>query len=534
MSDVAGGAGLRPLRGGNSLAVAVLCGLLFLTFLDNTVVSVALGNIQHDLHAGVTPLQWIVNGYALAFAAVMLPAGAISDQFGRKKIMLFGATLFCIGSVVCAVAPDYNTLIIGRIIMGVGAAGSEPGTLSMLRQLFPEEPMRSRVFGVWAAISGLALALGPVFGGALVGIGGWRLIFWANLGLSVVLLVFGWLVLPESSDPRADPLDVVGAFLSIVCLGCLVQGVVRAENLGYRNTEVMTLLATSIVTGVLFVWRQRTAKHPLLDLHGVDTQAFVVANIAAFTTYFATFAVFLFTALYLQQVSDFDGYKIAVQFLPLTLSIVISAVISGRWTGRSGTRGSTTLGCLMFGVGLILTDIVISPNPNEVALTASLAVVGMGIGLTVVPITSWAIAAVPQARSGMAASATNASRELGAVIGVAVMGAVVASRLTGDLRVSLAKLPIPHFLDNLIINAIERSGTSEYEDLTQGHQSIKDQVVIAAHDAFGDGLHIALATSASLVFFSSVLIFVVGRRDQYKHKETSDRAKAMSGGRSGE
>ncbi|MGH3744701.1 MAG: MFS transporter, partial [Mycobacteriales bacterium] len=144
--------------GRRPIALAALCGVLFLTFLDNTIVSVALGNIQPDLHAGVSSLQWIVNGYALAFATVMLPAGAISDEFGRKVVMMSGIALFCIGSVICAVAPDSATLIAGRVVMGFGAAGSEPGTLSMLRQLYPREPKRARAIGAWAAVSGLALA----------------------------------------------------------------------------------------------------------------------------------------------------------------------------------------------------------------------------------------------------------------------------------------------------------------------------------------------------------------------------------------
>ncbi len=494
-----------PLRGGPAIAVATLCGLLFLTFLDNTIVSVALGNIQHTMHSTVTQLQWTVNGYALAFAALMLPAGAISDEFGRKRVMLTGAFLFCAGSVVCALADSPHPLIAGRIVMGVGAAASEPGTLSMLRQMFPVEPMRGRVFGIWAAVSGLALAVGPVIGGALVGLGGWRLIFWAGLGLGALLLVCGVLVLPESADPRAYRLDIVGAVLSVLALASIIDAVARAEVTGYSDAGVIARLSVGAVATIGFVIRQRTAAHPLLDLRGVNTRVFAVANIAAFTTYFATFAVFLFTALYLQQVASYDGYKIAAQFLPLTGGMLFAALAAGIWTGRRGAREPMLVGCTAFGVGLLWVTAIISPSPNVLALTFALALVGVGIGLTVVPITDAALASVPQQKSGLAASATNTSRELGAVVGVAVLGAVVSSRLVSDLTASLTRIGIPHFFQGLIVNAIVRSGAGDYQKLVKGHAKIEQQVVVAAHDAFGNGLHIALVTSAILVFATVVL-----------------------------
>src|SRR6202007_554481 len=165
----------------NSVALAALCTLLFLTFLDNTIVSVGLGSLQTTLHASVADLQWVVGAYALTFASIMLACGMIGDELGRKKVMLTGAAVFCAGSVLCAAAPNVDTLIAGRAIMGLGAAASEPGTLSMIRQLYPDAKARTRAIGVWAATSGFALAMGPVVGGILVGVWNWRGIFWFNL-----------------------------------------------------------------------------------------------------------------------------------------------------------------------------------------------------------------------------------------------------------------------------------------------------------------------------------------------------------------
>src|ERR1700758_2962821 len=203
------GGGPRAARTGagrdqaTSIALAALCLLLFLTFLDNTVVSVALGSIQTDLQASVAQLQWIIGAYALTFAALMLACGMIGDELGRKKVMLAGAGVFCAGSVLCALAPNPQTLIAGRAIMGLGAAASEPGTLSIIRHIYTDAKERSWAIGVWAAVSGLALALGPVIGGAIVGAWSWRGIFWFNLVFGLVALIAAAITVPESSDPTA-------------------------------------------------------------------------------------------------------------------------------------------------------------------------------------------------------------------------------------------------------------------------------------------------------------------------------------------
>src|ERR1700744_6088255 len=187
----------------NSVALAALCLLLFLTFLDNTVVSVGLGALQTDLQASVAQLQWVIGAYALTFAAIMLACGMIGDEFGRKKVMLAGAGVFCAGSVLCALAPNAQALIAGRAIMGLGAAASEPGTLSIIRHIYTDAKERTWAIGVWAAVSGLALALGPVIGGAIVGAWSWRGIFWFNLVFALAALITAAITVPESSDPTA-------------------------------------------------------------------------------------------------------------------------------------------------------------------------------------------------------------------------------------------------------------------------------------------------------------------------------------------
>ena len=506
-------------RGRQPLALAVLMVVLFLTFLDNTVVSVALGSVQGDLHAGVTALQWVVSAYALTFAVAMLGFGMVGDEFGRKRVMLSGAAVFCAGSVLCAVAPNAPVLIAGRAVMGLGAAASEPGTLSMLRHLYPDERLRDRAVGVWTAVCGLALALGPVVGGVLTGIWDWRAIFWFNLVLGAAALGLGTLVLPESADPDAHRVDIAGTVLGAVALSALVFAVISAETAGFAAPDVIALLGVSAVAGVLFGRQERRAAHPLLDLRYLRLPQFLTANLVAFCAYFATFAVFFFTALYLAEVAGYSGYRIALIFLPMTALMTLTSVLAGRWTTAAGSRWSVFAGCVVFGTGLLLTALTISPSPPFAPLAAALAVTGIGVGATVVPITSAALSAVPPERSGMAASATNTSREIGAVLGVAVLGALVNSQLHADLTSRLRQLGIPANFQAIVINAIETGTVPPNSEAAgaggaagQGQAKLVQDVIHAAYSAFYTGLRAALFVSAALVLAAGLITLVMLRK----------------------
>ena len=388
--------------GGQAIALATLCTVLFLTFLDNTVVSVALGDIQVSLKANVSDLQWVVGAYALTFASIMLACGMIGDELGRKKVMLAGVGVFCAGSVLCALAPNVQTLIAGRAVMGLGAAASEPGTLSMLRHLYPDARARNRAIGVWAATSGFALAAGPVVGGVLTGVWSWRGIFWFNLAFGLAALIVAAVILPESADPTASRVDTAGTILGAGALATFVFAIIDAESAGFGSAVVIILLCLSAILFVAFGWWERRAPNPLLDLRYLRVPQFTTANITAFCTYFATFAIFFFTALYLVEVVNTSGYRLALIFLPMTVLMIVASVLAGRWTDTAGPRWSITIGCVLLAAGLFWTDGVLSPKPDYALLTVALALAGIGIGTTVVPmpIPASASATVSTASSG--------------------------------------------------------------------------------------------------------------------------------------
>lgn len=512
----AGDGGIEIRTGGlgspaQAAALATLCVVLFLTFLDNTVVSVGLADIQTSLHAGVTSLQWVVDGYALTFATFMLAAGTIGDVLGRKKAMLAGVAIFCIGSVVCATAPSAGWLIAGRVVMGIGAAASEPGTLSVIRHVYPDRRTRADALGVWAAVSGLALALGPVIAGGLVGLASWRAIFWFNLAFGLLAFAMAAAFVPESSDPEGREFDWAGMLLGGAALGAVSFAIIQGEISGYGAWWIVVLFASSVVFGVAFFLVERGRASPMLDLALFRKRPFVGSNAVAFATFFGTFSIFFFTALYVQVVITQSAYQTALDFLPMAVSLILGSALTGPWVARAGPRVPMVVGCALAAVGIFVTGATLGPHSGLGTLGWTLPIAGLGFGIALVPVTSAALTVVPPQRSGMAASATNTSRELGAVIGVAVLGAVVDSKLTGELAVRLRALGIPPSFQSLVINAVSNGGLSSGAAAQAEHSNtvhvahLATKVVHAAYDAFGSGLHLSFDIAGGLLALSAVV-----------------------------
>ncbi|HZU78727.1 MAG TPA: MFS transporter [Acidimicrobiales bacterium] len=490
-------------------ALATLSFVLFLTFLDNTIVSVVLADVQSNLHAGVSSLQWVVNGYALVFASLMLTFGTLGDLFGRKKIMLAGVAVFCAGSVMAAVAPSVHVLIAGRAVMGLGAAASEPGTLSMIRQLYPDRRERARAYGVWGAVSGLALALGPVVGGVLAGVWSWRAVFWFNLFFGLVALVGAAVTLPETSDPVDKRLDVFGFAFGAAALATASFATIAGETSGYATWWVILLYALSFASAVSFFHYERRAANPVLNLTYFRRPAFGGSNFVAFSTYFSTFAIFFFVALYLQAVAQVSAYTTAVDFLPMAAGMVIASIFTGRWVAATGPRIPMAVGCALAGVGVLLTDIRLGTNPGLLEIGWTMALAGIGFGIAVVPVTSSAMSVIPQEHSGMAASMTNTSRELGAVAGVAILGSIVNGQLTVYLIQRLSAIGIPKQFQNLVITAVTTGTFNSSAAKSVGGSAqlnaIINKIVNAAYAAFGRGLDLALMIAASLMLLSALV-----------------------------
>lgn len=362
-------------------------------------------------------------------------------------------------------------------------------------------------------MSGLALALGPVIGGAIIGAWNWRGIFWFNLFFGLLALLVAAVVVPESSDPHAARVDTTGTVLGAGALATLVFGIIDAETSSFAATVPVTLFCVSAVLAAAFIWWEHRAASPLLYPRLFRLRWFTVPNVVAFCTYFSTFAIFFFTALYLNQVLGASGYRIALVFAPMTVLMIASSVLAGYWTGTAGPRWPIIIGCALFGAGLLLANPLISTHPNYFLLALALAAAGIGIGITVVPVTSAVLDAVPPDRSGMAASAANTSREIGAVTGVAVLGALVFSQVNASLTTGLVRLGVPIGYKTLILEFIETGQVVGVNINNYQSNPIVGKVIGAAYAAFGDGVHLALYVTAGLMFFAALLSLVTLRKE---------------------
>jgi EmrB/QacA subfamily drug resistance transporter len=494
----------------------VLSLVLFVTFLDNTIVAAALADIQTSLGAGVGALQWIVSSYALTFAALMLSFGTLGDHLGRRAVMMGGLVAFTAGSIVGSVATTSGMLIGARVVMGIGAAASEPGTLSMIRQLYPERGERAQALGVWSAVSGLALAAGPVIGGALVGLWSWRAVFVLNVALGLIALVGVRVILPESVNEKRRRLDVPGLLLAAVALIAATFATIAGETYGYGTWWIVVLFAVAVLAAAMFVVVELRAEEPVLDLRFFRVGGFAGGNLVAFTGYFATFAVFFFIPLYVQLIGLASPFDVAIYFLPMAVMLILASTLSGRWVARVGPGVPMAAGCVCAGAGILITNAFLTANSGVELFGWSLALVGAGLGIIMVAATAAVLGVVPSERSGMAASAVNTSRELGAVAGVAVLGSVVNGLLVSNLTQQLDRIPgLPRELHEQVIIAIT-TGTvnTSASNLpkTGPIARIVNEVLAAANSAFSTALNVVLILAGVMLLASAVVAAALLRR----------------------
>lgn len=496
------------------LSLAVITLVLFVTFLDNTIVAVALTSIQTDLHAGITALQWVVSAYALTFAGLMLTFGTLSDHFGRRRIMLAGLAIFIAGSVMGSLSNSAGMLIGARVIMGIGAAASEPGTLSMIRQLYPDRGDRAQALGVWSAISGLALAAGPVLGGVLVGVWSWRAIFVFNIAIGIVAIAGVRLVLPEMSTPLRKRLDLGGFAWAPIAVVAATVATIEGETSGYAKWWIIGLYVIAVVAITVFIVGERHADEPVLDLRFFRFGSFSAGMILAFTGFFATFTVFFLVPLFVELLGNSNGFNLAEDFAPMAVALIAASALSGRLIARVGAAIPMAIGALFAGGGILVTNALIKPSSGISLFGWSLAIVGAGIGVLMVGATQSVLTTVPASRSGMAASAVNTSRQLGAVAGVTIVGAVINGQLTTNLLHRLAAIPaLPAALRNAVVIAVT-TGQADTSAIPKSGPlaRIVDEVLGAAQSSFASGLDTVLLMTGALMLASGIVALVVARR----------------------
>jgi EmrB/QacA subfamily drug resistance transporter len=405
---------------------------LFMIMLDNTVVNVAVPSIQRELGVGLSELQWIVTGYALSFAALMLTGGKLADMLGRRRIFVIGIVIFTIASLFCGLAESGGSLIAWRIVQGVGAALMNPATLAIISATFPPR-QRGMAIGIWAGVSALALAIGPLVGGLLTEHLSWSWVFFVNVPVGVFGVAASYLLIDESRDmSEQQRLDPAGLLTSGLGLFALTYGLIEANTYGWSSARIVGAFVAAAVLLASFVVLELRQRVPMLDLTLFRNGTFAGANVVILMVGLAMFGVFFFVSLYMQNILGFSAVQAGAAFLPMTVLIILVAPIAGKLSDRIGSRWLMTGGMTLLGIQLLYYS-TLGTTATFWDLLPALLIGGVGMALTMTPSAAAIIGSVPTDKAGVGSAVMNSMRQVGGSIGVALIGAIIAAKV-GDRR----------------------------------------------------------------------------------------------------
>ena len=416
------------------LVLATCCLSLFIVGLDVTVVNVALPSIEHDLHASVSGLQWVIASYSLVVASLMILAGSTGDRVGRRRTFQVGLSIFTLGSLLCSLAPSLGALIAFRMIQALGGSMLNPVAMSIITNTFTERTERARAIGIWGGVFGLSIALGPVVGGLLVSAVGWRSIFWVNIPVGLAAIVLAAVFVPESKVRTPRRFDPVGQVLVIITLASLVYGIIQGPVRGWTAPVIIACFAVALAAGIAFGRYESRREQPLLDVRFFRSVPFAGAAIIAVTAFAGLGGFLLLSTIYLQDVRGMSALHAGLYMLPLAAMLAIWSPLSGRIVGSRGPR----LPLICAGIAITVSAITLTgltAGTSTISLVISFLVFGLGFGLIGAPITFTAMTGMPMAQAGVAAAITSTSRQVGSALGVAVIGSAVVSALNGPIKV---------------------------------------------------------------------------------------------------
>jgi EmrB/QacA subfamily drug resistance transporter len=419
--------------------LGIMCLSLVMVVMSVAGLNVALPSMQEGLHASASDLQWIVDSYALVFAALLLPAGALGDRFGRKRALIFGLVVFATGSAVSGLAGATGQVIVGRVITGLGAAFVMPATLSLLTTIFPPEERRKAI-AVWAGFAGAGAAMGPILSGGLLEGFWWGSTLMVNVPIVAAVVAAVMVFSPSSKDPDATPLDPLGALLSLVGLGALVFGIIEGPEWGWGTTSVVTAFVVAVVgLSAFFVWERRAA-HPMLPLKLFRDKRLSVGSGVITAAFFAMFGLFFLFTLYLQFVRGYSPLSAGLATLPLAFTLVALAPRSAVMAERIGTGPVMAGGFVLAAAGFGLIALV-EPATPYLVLALAMGLLGAGISLTAAPATGSIMSAVPQAKAGVGSAINDTTREVGGALGIAILGSIASASYRSAFNVRGLDLP---------------------------------------------------------------------------------------------
>jgi EmrB/QacA subfamily drug resistance transporter len=422
-------------------ALFVLSASLLVISIDNTILNVALPSLREALDADSSQAQWIVDSYLLVFASLLLVAGTLGDRFGRRRMLFLGLLIFGGGSLLASLSGSAHELIAARALMGVGAAGIMPATLSILTNIFPENE-RPKAIAAWAGVSGLGVAVGPVLGGLLLEQFDWTSVFLVNIPIVVAALIAGKALIPESCDPETPRLDIVGAVLSTLGLTSVVWGLIEASDRGWTDSSILGAFALGgTVLAAFLVWERRV-RQPMIDVKVFRNLRFSAASLSVMLVFFGLMGTVFMLTTYLQTVLDYSALEAGLKMLPVAAGLIVGSRLAVNVAERYGSKAAVAGGLVIVASGLeILAQADLDSGYSLVAI--SLAVLGLGIGLAMTPATEAIMGALPKEKAGAGSAMNDVLRELGGTLGVAVLGSLLANQYRDGMEGSVSSVPDP-------------------------------------------------------------------------------------------
>ncbi len=502
-----------------TLAAVVIA--TFMLLLDITVVNTALPKLEKSLGASFTDLQWVIDVYSLALATVVLTAGSLADRFGRKRSFLVGLAVFSAASLACALAPSAGFLIAARAVQGIGGAIMFAISLALVAQEFPSGRERGAAMAIYGATIGVAVAVGPLVGGALTQSLGWESVFFLNVPIGIIAIAITASRVAESRDPNATRADWPGLATFSAALFMLVFALLRGNASGWASTEIVSLLSGAAVLLAAFVLIERRSANPMLPLELFRNRAFTGVQIAAFAISASLFALFLYLTLYLQQFLGNSPLGAGERYLPLTIVTFVVAGLSGAWVSRIAARAQLGVGLALAGLGLTLMS-GLSASDGWTALLPGFILAGVGAGIVNTVIADVALSVVPTERSGMAAGINDTFRQVGVAVGIAVWGAIFTAR--GAVKaVSLAPAARGH--GRQLVEAVSAGRLHDaVSSLPAGAQGT---VAHAARAGFLSGLDEVLLLGGGLAVLGAILAAALVREREIERAPVAQAGSAI-------
>lgn len=492
---------LTPWQGNFILAATIIgAGMVFL---DGTVVTVALPQIQKEFNASVSGLQWLIDIYILFLSVPILVAGSLSDRYGRKKLFNIGLIGFTLASVACGASTDLYQLIIARVFQGISGAIMLPGCLAILNASFPAE-MRGRVVGTWSAFTPLTTAIGPLLGGWLVDNVSWRAAFYINLPLGLATLFLSYRYIPESkSEKIPESQDWLGAALITVGLGSLIFGLIEGPKRGWAAPSVLVSIVASLVFLIAFVIVETKSPHPMIPLELFRHRLFSGITLITFILYFAMSGVFFFLPLNLQQIQEFSATNTGAAFMPIIILLFLISRWSGHYADKYGPRLLMIIGPAIIGVGFLMYMIPGEAANYWLTFLPATIIFGIGLGITVAPLTTVALGAVPTHLSGLASGVSNAASRIASMLAVATLGALMVVQFSASLEHRTQALPLSD-QDRALLQEekLKLGGAIAPSNLAP---DVKIQVETAIDEAFADAFRLMMGLCGFLALVSAAV-----------------------------